>query len=165
MHAVGIEPNQDQVKFAQSKGLNAIMGSANPGMFPDESFDVITLFQVVEHLTDPIKALAELRPYLRPQGMLIVDVPSFNNPRFLIYRATGWRRIVRNDFIKPHVFYYTPEVLADIVRRAGYQITAIHCGRYSVKFPQIPFIGLIDQITNRLKVGGIVIYAQPVQYP
>jgi SAM-dependent methyltransferase len=161
MHAVGIEPNEAQAAYARSQGLDVRTGSIAAGMFPPASFDVITLFQVAEHLSNPVRDLATLREYLRPGGMLVVDVPSYNNPRFLVYRASGWRKIVRKDFIRPHVFYYTPDVLSAVVERAGYKVTAVHCGRYSLKFPQVPFAHLIDRITNRLKIGGIVLYAQP----
>lgn len=159
--AVGVEPNEAQAEYARSKGLEVITGSVQHLQFPPASFDVVTLFQVLEHLSDPVGGLIALRTYLRPGGLLVVDVPSYNNPRFLAYRATGLRALVRKDFIRPHVFYYTPKTLTDIIRRAGYRVGEVRCGRYSQKFAGLPLGGLLDWATDRLKIGGIVVYAHP----
>jgi 2-polyprenyl-3-methyl-5-hydroxy-6-metoxy-1,4-benzoquinol methylase len=67
------------------------------GLFGLGNFDVITFTQVMEHLPDPIQALRLAYDYLRPGGMAVIDVPSYNNPRFLFYGFTKMKSIVRKD--------------------------------------------------------------------
>jgi len=48
--------------------------------FSDEQFDVVAMYQVLEHIDDPPKALAECRRVLRPGGRLVVVGPNLESP-------------------------------------------------------------------------------------
>ena len=72
--------------------------------FPDASFDVLTLFEVLEHLRDPGAVLAEARRILKPGGLLAVQVPNDLDA----YRAWLSRSDNRWWVIPPlHLFYFT----------------------------------------------------------
>ncbi|HLF27048.1 MAG TPA: class I SAM-dependent methyltransferase [Anaerolineae bacterium] len=159
LECVGVEPNTVQAEYAQERGLHVINDVFRDGLFPPGSFDVVTLIQVMEHLLDPVGALRAARALLRPGGMVVIDVPGYNNPRFLLYRATHIKRFAARDFIRPHVLYLTPRTLAAIVEKSGLRVARWTCGRYVVKFGANPFFRLADRLARRFRIGGIVMYA------
>jgi 2-polyprenyl-3-methyl-5-hydroxy-6-metoxy-1,4-benzoquinol methylase len=89
-----------------------------------ESLDVVTMVEVIEHLTDPYHALEEIRSRLRPGGLILVTTP---NRRGFRARLEGgqWREAQK----KFHVVLFERESLANLLRMAGY--TKIQQIRYS----------------------------------
>ena len=159
LESVGLEPNSMQAEFARRQGLNVVNEPLKEGLFPPAHFDVITFLQVLEHVPDPVQTLRLTKDYLRRDGLVVLDVPSYNNPRFLLYRATGIKQIVRKDFIGPHLFYYTPRTLSDIVRQSGLEVLHLDIGRYNVKYGPNILLKFVDGVARRFEIGGIVLYA------
>lgn len=60
----------------QGDGVNVI-GNAHNLPFKDQSFDLIALFMVLEHLEDPIKALSEISRVLKPKGILLLTTVQY----------------------------------------------------------------------------------------
>lgn len=75
----GIDLNREAVIKARYRGLNVQHQSLDS--LPHSAFDTITLFQVLEHVTDPIGLLRSLFERLAPGGRLIISVP--NNDGFM----------------------------------------------------------------------------------
>lgn len=72
-NTTGVEVNKDAVQLAKKRGLNVREGSASKLPFKDNSFDVVTFFDVLYHQNiDEKKALAEARRVLKPGGRLVV---------------------------------------------------------------------------------------------
>lgn len=161
----GVEPSQVAAEHALQKfGISVCADHYRQNLFNSQRFDVITALQVFEHLRDPRQFLAAVYEHLRPGGVVVIDVPSYNNPRFLFYRLTGLSPIVKRDFIPSHLFYYTRRTLVDLAASAGFRIRKVTCGRYSVKFGSTKpvlraMLTPIDWIANRIGVGGIVLYS------
>lgn len=76
---LGLELNPDAASRAVAKGLDVRMETL--GRLPSDSADVITMFQVLEHMTMPRQVLSEAVRVLRPDGLLMVAVP--NNDDFI----------------------------------------------------------------------------------
>lgn len=72
----GIEPNTKAREKAISKGINFVETSLN---LPEKSFDIITMWHVLEHVPDIESQIKELNRLLKPTGTLIVAVPNFNS--------------------------------------------------------------------------------------
>lgn len=73
----GVEPNRGYAEYSrQEYGLNTQVGFVQDAVFPPESFDVITIWHVLEHTEDPGSVLARLRSWLKPDGILVVEVPN-----------------------------------------------------------------------------------------
>jgi SAM-dependent methyltransferase len=78
----GVEPSLAAASQAPAGIRDRIrVGVLERGVFPAESFDLICLFQVLDHLPDPFEALVECRRLLRPGGMVLclnhdMDAPS-----------------------------------------------------------------------------------------
>lgn len=72
----GVEPNSKAKNIAILKGVN--FASATE-MLPNNSFDLITMLHVLEHVVDVEKQIAELKRLLKPNGTILVAVPNFNS--------------------------------------------------------------------------------------
>ena len=73
----GIEPNKGYAEYSiHEYGLSVQVGFVQDGIFPLDSFDVVTIWHVLEHTEDPGAVLARLRSWLKPDGVLVVEVPN-----------------------------------------------------------------------------------------
>jgi SAM-dependent methyltransferase len=74
----GIDPNSDAVASARARGVPATQGTLEEWSPDGRSFDAITFRLVLEHIRDPITALADCRRALRPGGVLWIATPSLD---------------------------------------------------------------------------------------
>jgi 2-polyprenyl-3-methyl-5-hydroxy-6-metoxy-1,4-benzoquinol methylase len=81
------------------------------------SFDAIVSTHTFEHLTDPLRTLRTLRPLLRDGGVCYVEVPNLGDLR---------ERLRRGATLDPtaHLYYFTPQSLAMLMRGAGFDVLA-----------------------------------------
>lgn len=87
---VGVETSAHASEIARTEnGLDVRTGELIGGMFPSNYFDVVTLWDVLEHVPDPVQTLSTVAEYMKPGGWLIVRVP---NPESIERRwfATNW---------------------------------------------------------------------------
>lgn len=86
---------------------------------PDNSTDVVTMLAVLEHLKHPQEITAELCRITRPQGVVLVTVPSaYSQP---ILELLAKLKLVRPHMIEQHENYFTPKRLRQMFRAAGFQ--------------------------------------------
>ncbi len=85
---VGVEPSAFAVREAASKGLNVREGVIEELDAPDGSFDVVTMWDVVEHVRDPRAALGAAHRLLRPGGVLAINTPDSGS---VLARVLGLR--------------------------------------------------------------------------
>lgn len=84
---------------------------------PTESFDLILLNNVLEHLPAPHEVLRRYRPYLKPGGCLIVVTPNADSLSRRIF-GKFWAGL----HSPWHVFIFSPPSLSVLAERAGYRI-------------------------------------------
>ncbi len=109
--ATGIEPNQGYTAFARrAYGVDIVNAPLEEAGFGDAAFDLITLNHVFEHLVDPFKALTMIRRWLKPGGLLFIEVPNLE----------GVRKQVTNTFHYAHIWDFTPQTLVATLEKAGF---------------------------------------------
>lgn len=114
--ATGLEPDHGQAAFARNQlTLNVLTGSLMHRLpeLPAGRFDRVTLFQVLEHLPDPVRALRSLAGLLAPGGLLHLDVPDAAAP--VAAEAV---------FFRAHTLYFTASTLRAVVQAAGWEVVA-----------------------------------------
>src|SRR5688572_3545277 len=120
--AWGVEPSNWAAERARARGLNVIHGPLDEADLERESFDAVTMWDVIEHLNDPLSALRHCRELLRPGGVIAVctmDVSALF-PR-LAGRRWPW-------YMQMHLIYFSRHTLAAMLDAAGYDVigTAPH---------------------------------------
>ena len=76
----GVEPSESASEFARrAYSFRVYQGDLVSARFPDGAFDVVTLWDVFEHLHNPLAMLAEVRRVLAPDGVLILRTPSLDS--------------------------------------------------------------------------------------
>ncbi|MCL5102484.1 MAG: class I SAM-dependent methyltransferase [Armatimonadetes bacterium] len=144
-----------------------VQGAYDKESFPQNSFDVVTLLQVIEHIPVPKTALDTAYYHLRPGGLLVVECPSIRSPHFLAYRATGLKWFVKppDGVIHCHSGYYSPATLEKLAIECGFQTRAMVTGRWKCKYRgALKLIGaMLDPFFNASRIGGILYFgAKPV---
>ena len=91
--AFGVEPSQYAADVAVTQlGLNVFNGYLDQVQFDDNFFDVITLWDVFEHLPDPVATLKIIKGKLRPGGNLVITMPNTDSWERKIFKQywAGW---------------------------------------------------------------------------
>lgn len=118
MHCIGVEPNSFAARFGRETfGLTIHVATLDELDLDESSFDVVLLLHVIEHLTDPISVLRNIRRILRPGGLLIVETPRYDT---LSFRLFGRRE--RNIVDNWHLYFYTTNTLLKSLEEAGFEI-------------------------------------------
>ena len=110
----GVEINEQAAKYAREKGLDVRWGTLEQAKFPDEYFDAVTLWDVLEHLHDPAGSLREIHRILKPDGVLVIRVPNADSwdARFFGHYWAGLDA-------PRHLYVFTPRTL-DALLAANY---------------------------------------------
>jgi SAM-dependent methyltransferase len=96
-----------------------------------QSLDVVMCVSVLEHLTDPLAALVELRRVARPGGVVLVNVPSWWGKRLLELSAFRLH-LSPADSVDDHKWYFDPRDLWPLLVQAGFRPRDIRCFRYKL---------------------------------
>ncbi|HSB28321.1 MAG TPA: class I SAM-dependent methyltransferase [Pyrinomonadaceae bacterium] len=76
--AEGVDISEDALSFCRERGLDKVkLGAAEELPYEDGTFDLVTAFDVVEHMDDDVAGLREMRRVLRPGGRVLIFVPTF----------------------------------------------------------------------------------------
>jgi len=108
--AEGVDVSDDALEFCRGKGLSVQKGLAETLPFDDESFDITTALDVVEHLDDDIAGLREMFRVTRSGGYSLIFVPAFM-----------WLWGVQDD-VSNHRIRYTKAQIVERLKKAGYAV-------------------------------------------
>ena len=131
--AVGVEPSGRFAAFARERhAADVRVGLLGPNLgLPAASFDAVTLNHVLEHVDAPESLLRVAAGFLRPNGVLFIEVP--NSDSYLLaaadayFRLKGLRWSSRLSPLHPpfHRFGFTPRSLKFLLDRAEYHVLTL----------------------------------------
>lgn len=131
----GVECNDWARGIASRKSNLSIMSGHLPDAVPLEkaSYDLVALFDVLEHVKDDLGALLTIGTLLRPHGRVILTVPALQ----WLWSA--------HDECHHHYRRYTPARLRYLATAAGFRIEA--CGYFNtLLFPLLLLVRLIKRL-------------------
>ena len=123
----GTEYGDRAVAICREKGLAVEQAPILPETFEQASFDVITAFEVFEHVRDPRREAAMVAQWLRPGGLLYCTTPNFNAASRKVLRSS-WNVIEYPE----HLCYFTPRTLRSWLRRSGFRAVAVQSSGVSI---------------------------------
>ena len=141
--SVGADIASSQIRYANEKYGTPyhqfrVMEPSKPLPFKDNSFDVATILEVVEHLTNEnnVFILKEINRVLRPGGYLLLTTPN----RWLLCRFVEWLRdrIADVSYEEQHITYYKREGLEALFKDTGFVNPSI--STYQFLAPFLSFI-------------------------
>jgi 2-polyprenyl-3-methyl-5-hydroxy-6-metoxy-1,4-benzoquinol methylase len=92
-NVVGVEPDPEAAKIALKHfGISVYVGTLERVKLPSDSFDAITMNDVIEHVDDPISLLQECYRILKPSGKLIITTPNIESLGHRIF-GVSWREL------------------------------------------------------------------------
>lgn len=112
----GIEISPEEARLARDRaGAEVFVGDIFDAPFPQNSFDVITSFDVLEHLYQPKRVLQQVFTWLRPGGIYYVAVPNVESWEARLFKSY-WYGLE----MPRHLFMYSPKSLRKLALDAGF---------------------------------------------
>ena len=112
----GNELSDKAVEVCQNKNINCTLGELDANNFAEDSFDVITSFEVIEHMNRPKAEIAAFYKILRKGGLVYLTTPNFNS--LLRFRLKSAYNIIT---FPEHLTYYTPKTIHKIFKLSGFK--------------------------------------------
>jgi SAM-dependent methyltransferase len=144
--AYGLDNDSGSIAMAQQAALQLpkvqfMHGDIGNATYADAQFDVVCFFQSLEHHLQPQEALQKIKPWLKPGGLCVIEVPNF---------AGLWRHVFGRWWLPllmpQHRVHYTPHSLRAAADAAGLQ-TVLHRGMF---FPTESTASLLLWLNHRL---------------
>jgi 2-polyprenyl-3-methyl-5-hydroxy-6-metoxy-1,4-benzoquinol methylase len=114
--AYGIEINAEAADYCRrERGLNVRAGVLDADTYPRNSFDVVLMGDVIEHLPDPRATMRIVQGILKPGGVVLISTPNI----------AGWAG--RALQIKPeeHIYYFAPATMQAMLRQVSLEVVTI----------------------------------------
>lgn len=114
--ACGVEPSAWAAAEAQRRGLNVIQGTQDAADLQGSQFDVVTMWDVIEHVSEPLTEVQKAHQLLQPGGWLVVHTMDVHSP---IARLMGSRWPWLMDM---HLHYFSQQSMAYMLEKAGFEV-------------------------------------------
>src|SRR5207244_9126597 len=113
----GVDLSAEAAELAKTQnGVQVAVGTLPQVAFPKDSFDLVTLFHVIEHVPNPHEVLAEVFRILRPEGAVVLQVPNVDSWQFKMLGA-GWSALD----IPRHLIDYPRDAMVRLLRDSGFE--------------------------------------------
>lgn len=115
----GVEPSQWACQVARRQGYEVHEGTLTGAPWPPASFDVVTLWDVLEHLTDPLRVLRQMASTVVPGGLVALTTVDINSLSAKLL-GTRWQWLM-----EMHLYYFTYDTVTHMLKNAGLEVIRI----------------------------------------
>ena len=110
----GIEFSDKIAQKARNNGLKVYGGPLETAPAPNEPFDLIVGWMVLEHLHDPVIGLKRLYKWAKPGACLALSIPNADSVDFKVFKGKGYALQVPT-----HAYHYTPKSIERVLKAGG----------------------------------------------
>ncbi len=171
--ARGVEISQDAVAYARNEfDLDVEAKPFEELRFGEAHFDVVTLWQVLEHVPHPLVMLKEVHRILKPDGLVVVSTPNIGGIPAKILKRKWW------DIKRLHINQFATRTLTHVLRNAGFtdissvsfrgfvslSILLTMMLRYLDVYERLKFLFNPDSITGKIMNEIMLAYSSKLNF-
>jgi len=125
---IGVEPSRALVKMAMEKmGVSLYSGTLEQFLKNGDSFDLVCMLEVIEHLQSPEKEIERIGTLLKPGGILLITTPNIKSFSAKLLGTKWW------SFRRMHLHYFSPNTLKELARKFCFHM--VYKGIFMKTFP------------------------------
>lgn len=155
---LGIEPDPHAVRAARQLGVPVLAGTLDEAGLSSDTFDAVTLGNVIEHVHDPIGLLRDCARVLKPGGQVALVTPNVESVGHKV-----WKRAWSSYETPRHLYLFSMETLRASAERAGLVVEML---RTSARIAWLAWLASTEirrkgtfsdaDVTNRTVLEGAV---------
>ncbi|MCP4417858.1 MAG: class I SAM-dependent methyltransferase [Chloroflexi bacterium] len=158
--ACGVEPSEWAASMAQRQGLQVIHGTQDAVELVGKQFDVVTMWDVIEHVADPSGEIGKAYQLLKPGGWLVVHTMDIDSLMAKLMKSR-WPWLM-----DMHIHYFSQKTLRNMLEKNGFEVVASGAeGRYlrlnylisRVEALSRPLGQFASWVVNGLRLGGMAV--------
>lgn len=157
----GLDINKENVKFARTlTKINIFAGNVQQAKYKTKMFEVITVFDVLEHDINMKKTLKEIKRILKPGGLLVIQCPNYKSLMAKIC-AEDW------DWwqVPDHAIHFSPKTLTKVLTDSGFKVMKISTWEDKNDFV-LNVVGMLKhKMPKILVVNRIISYVARLMLP
>ena len=158
----GIEPSRYLSEHARNTyGVKVHQGTLEGVNLPENSYDLVTLWDVIEHLTQPIDTLKQCHRIIKKDGHIVINYPDYTSwpARILKWKWPFWLSV--------HLTYFDPKTVKELLSQSGFKTvhTSKHYQTLELAYilerasAYFGFFKFFQKLAIKLKLGSI-----PIKY-
>lgn len=136
-NCTGVEPNPKAKELALAKNINLIDDTKS---IKNDSFDIITMWHVLEHIPDLEKQIRELHRLLKPNGTLILALPNYKS-----YDAQYYKKYWAAYDVPRHLWHFSQNSIQPLFSPFGFKLVE--------KYPMLFDSFYVSLLSEKYKTG------------
>ncbi len=163
--ARGVEISDFAASYAKRSGFDVFKGALEEYPGTPGTFDLVTLWDVIEHLRDPKAALQKIRSLLKPGGHVVLTTPAIDSWTHRIFRDKwmGFKDV-------EHLFFFSRKTMTELLRQCGFRVSSV---KFEGKYVSLDLFKrridyywkgsskVLDLLLSRGKTSGCDFYVNP----
>jgi 2-polyprenyl-3-methyl-5-hydroxy-6-metoxy-1,4-benzoquinol methylase len=149
-HGEGVDISAYALARAREKGFEVHRGTLIGANLPESGYDLITMWDLIEHVPDPAAVLSECHRLLRPGGVIAISTPDAGSlpARILGSRWLGFRSI------DEHLYFFSRRSMQAMLEAAGFEV-----GRIVAVGKYLALARLVERMRFYTRIGALLLRA------
>ncbi len=150
----GVEICKESAEYAKKNfKLNIINKTVEEAGFRKESFDIVHMSHVIEHVPSPFDTLKEINRILKKDGYLIITTPRVDSFQAGLFKET-WR-----SYHRDHIYIFSKNTLKNMLIKSGFKIKKFITWGGIEKGRANPFVKrIVDKLAKKFKFGDVMCF-------
>jgi SAM-dependent methyltransferase len=117
----GVDVNAGVVETVHRElGIAVRQGTLCETAWPEQSFEVVTMTEYLEHEPQPRPVLDEARRVLTPRGILAIEIPDISSPLGRLFGPNWWQVDAPR-----HLTFFSPVALTRLLEEVGFEVVSL----------------------------------------